>query len=74
MDADGFDFVNSIPKPVVGPTLEDREQLFESRPRGTLFSRVASQAAAFANGYREGGFFIMSAVNVTQVRHRTRHD
>jgi carbamoyltransferase len=59
MDADGFDFVNSIPKPVLGPTLGDREHLFESRHRGTSFSRVASQAAAFANGYREGGFFIM---------------
>jgi hypothetical protein len=59
MDADGFDFVNSIPKPVMGPSLGEHEQLFASRPRGTSFSRVASQVAALANGYREGGFYIM---------------
>jgi carbamoyltransferase len=59
MDADGFDFVNSIPKAVLGPTLDEHEHLFERRPRGTSFSRVASQAVALADGYREGGFFIM---------------
>jgi carbamoyltransferase len=59
MDADGFDFVNSIPKPTVGATLAENEQLFEPRSRGTSISRVASQVAALANGYREGGFFIM---------------
>jgi carbamoyltransferase len=59
MDEDGFEFVNSIPKPALGPALGERERLFERRPRGTPASRVASQMAALANGYREGGFFIM---------------
>ena len=59
MDEDGFEFVNSIPKPALGPALGAREPLFEARPRGTATSRVVSQMAALANGYREGGFFIM---------------
>jgi carbamoyltransferase len=59
MDEDGFEFVNSIPKPALGPALGGRERLFEPRPRGTGSSRALSQMAALANGYREGGFFIM---------------
>jgi hypothetical protein len=59
MDADGFDFVNSVPKPVAGALLEEHEHLFEPRDRGTSVSRVTSQLAALATGYREGGFFIM---------------
>jgi len=59
LDDDGFEFVNSIPKPVPGPTLGQHEQMFEARSRGTSATRVASQVAALANGYREGGFFIM---------------
>jgi SAM-dependent methyltransferase len=59
MDEDGFDFVNSIPKPDVGPSLGERERLFEPRQRGSATSRVASQIAALGSGYREGGFFIM---------------
>ena len=31
MDEDGLDFVNSIPKPEVGPSLEKGEQLFAPR-------------------------------------------
>ena len=59
MDADGFEFVNSVPKPSVGASLAERENLFAPHDRGTAAGRVASQVAAFANGYREGGFFIM---------------
>ena len=59
MAADGFDFVNSIPKPSPGPTLTGDERLFEPRPRGTALGRIASQVAAVSSGYREGGFFIV---------------
>jgi SAM-dependent methyltransferase len=59
MDEDGFEFVNSIPKPDVGPSLGERERLFEPRDRGNAMSRVACQIAALGSGYREGGFFIM---------------
>jgi hypothetical protein len=59
MDEDGFEFVNSIPKPDVGPSLGEHERLFDPRHRGSSMSRMASQVAALASGYREGGFFIM---------------
>jgi carbamoyltransferase len=59
MDEDGFEFVNSIPKPVAGPELTEHERMFEPRDRGTSLSRMGSQLASMANGYREGGFFIM---------------
>src|SRR5207237_1238212 len=59
MAADGFDFVNSIPKPAVGPELTDRDRLFEAQPRGTSLGRIASQLASMSSGYREGGFFIV---------------
>jgi carbamoyltransferase len=59
MKEDGFDFVNSIPKPAPGPVLAPRERLFAPRSVGTPTSRVLSQLANMASGYREGGFFIM---------------
>jgi SAM-dependent methyltransferase len=59
MRADGFEFVNSIPKVAPGLTVSERENLFEPQEPGTAFSRVASQVASLANGFREGGFFIM---------------
>ena len=59
MTEDGFDFVNSIPKPAVGTVLGAHERLFEARDSGTLSSRMLSQLANVGSGYREGGFFIM---------------
>lgn len=58
-DEDGFEFVNSIPAPVPGRVLGARDRLFEPQGRGTAASRVASQLANLADGYREGGFFVM---------------
>jgi SAM-dependent methyltransferase len=59
LSADGLDFVNSIPKPSVGPTLTQDERLFEPHQRGTAVGRIASQIAAMPSGYREGGLFIV---------------
>jgi carbamoyltransferase len=59
MEEDGVDFVNSIPKPEVGPVLAPDERLFAPRPAGTVFSRFLSQMADVGSGYREGGFFII---------------
>jgi SAM-dependent methyltransferase len=59
MREDGFEFVNSIPKPVPGPVIAPRERLFEPRSAGTAMSRMWSQLANMNSGYREGGFFIM---------------
>ena len=59
MEEDGVDFVNSIPKPEVGPVLTPDEHLFAPRPAGTAVSRFLSQLADVGSGYREGGFFII---------------
>ena len=59
MTADGFDFMNSVPKPAIGPLLTERERLFEPRPPGTPFGRLASQLAAMSSGYHEDGFFVV---------------
>jgi SAM-dependent methyltransferase len=59
MNEDGFDFVNSIPKPAPGPVLSPHERLFERRDPGTAVSRMMSQVANMGSGYREGGFFII---------------
>jgi SAM-dependent methyltransferase len=59
LEEDGFDFVNSIPKPEPGPVLGSRENLFAPRGSGSSVSRVMSQLANMGSGYREGGFFIV---------------
>jgi SAM-dependent methyltransferase len=59
MQEDGFEFVNSIPKPVTGPVITPGERLFEPRSVGTAISRMSSQLANMGSGYREGGFFVM---------------
>ena len=59
MEADGLEFVNSIPKPVMGPVLTPDEQLFAPRDAGHAVGRVLSQLADLGSGYREGGFFTM---------------
>ena len=58
MDENGLDYVNSIPKPAPGPVLTSNERLFETRSAASSLSRVLSQFANMASGYREGGFFI----------------
>jgi carbamoyltransferase len=59
LDEDGFNFINSIPKPQGGPELEHGELLFEPHDPGSVVSRVSSQLASLGSGYREGGFFIV---------------
>ena len=59
LEEDGFDFVNSIPKPRGGVELGARESMFEPRDPGSAVSRFLSQAASVGSGYREGGFFIV---------------
>ncbi len=59
MEEDGLDFVNSIPKPVIGPVLVPGERLFDPRPSGNPVGRFLSQLADMGDGYREGGFFIV---------------
>jgi SAM-dependent methyltransferase len=59
MDESGLDFVNSIPKPEVGPSLVPGERLFDRRPVGNPVGRFLSQLADLGSGYREGGFFII---------------
>jgi carbamoyltransferase len=59
MSADDFEFVNSIPKVSPGIVVNERENLFAPQDPGTSMSRVTSQIASLANGYREGGFFVM---------------
>jgi carbamoyltransferase len=59
LDEAGLEFVNSIPKPDLEPTLLPDEHLFDPRPRGNAATRFLSQVADFGSGYREGGFFIV---------------
>jgi hypothetical protein len=59
MEEDGLEFVNSIPKPDVGPGLSADEELFVPRSPGTAVGRIISQLAHVGSGYREGGFFIV---------------
>jgi carbamoyltransferase len=59
MDEAGFEFVNSIPKPVLGPVLAPNENLFSPQSSGTQVGRVLSQLAYMSSGYQEGGFFIV---------------
>jgi ubiquinone/menaquinone biosynthesis C-methylase UbiE len=59
MEEDGLEFINSIPKPRVGRTLDEGEDMFAPRDPGTALSRIASQLADMGSGYREGGFFIV---------------
>ena len=53
------EFVNSIPKPTMGPVLDSNEQLFAPRDPGHAVGRFLSQLANISSGYREGGFFIV---------------
>jgi carbamoyltransferase len=68
MEESSLVFVNSIPKPEVGPVLQPGEQLFEPKPVGSPVSRFLSQVADFGSGYREGGFFIVIAQRRSEAR------
>jgi carbamoyltransferase len=59
LEENNLEFINAIPKPHGGPELAPDEQMFEPKERGTRASRVWSQLLSLANGYREGGFFIV---------------
>ena len=59
MEEGGLDFINSIPKPEVGPSLDRDERLFAPHDPGTALGRVMSQLGDMGSGYREGGFFIV---------------
>jgi SAM-dependent methyltransferase len=58
-DAEGFEFVNSIPKPrFLEPVLND-EKLFAPNERPDRLNRAAIQAHLILTGSREGGFFTL---------------
>jgi SAM-dependent methyltransferase len=59
MAEDGFEFINSVPKPSGGTALSVDEALFDQRSPGSAWARLLSQLAHVPSGYREGGFFIM---------------
>lgn len=59
MEENDLEFVNSIPKPALGPDLTASESLFAPRHPGNSVTRLLSQLGSIGNGYREGGFFIM---------------
>ena len=59
MEEEGLEFVNSIPKPELGPVLAPNENLFTQKSSGTQVGRVLSQLAYMSSGYQEGGFFIV---------------
>jgi SAM-dependent methyltransferase len=59
MAEDGLEFVNSIPKPALGPAVVSGERLFAPRSAGNAVDRFLSQLADMGSGYREGGFFIV---------------
>lgn len=61
LDENDLEFINSIPKPEMGPVMTPDERLFEPRNPGTAASRFFSQLADIGSGYREGGFFIVIA-------------
>jgi carbamoyltransferase len=61
MEEDGLEFINSIPKPEIGPALAANERLFAPTDPGTAVGRIVSQLAYMGSGYREGGFFIVIA-------------
>ncbi len=61
LDENNLEFVNAVPKATGGPELTPDERMFEPKDRGTAMSRALSQLRALANGYREGGFFIVIA-------------
>jgi hypothetical protein len=58
-DKNGFEFVNSVPKPPVFESFSPDEQLFEVNPRGTRADNFLVQLGMILSGGREGGFFIM---------------
>jgi SAM-dependent methyltransferase len=67
MAEDGLQFVNSIPKPAMGPVLTPDEQLFVPRDPGSAASRLFSQLADLRSGYREGGFFTMIGQRTVEI-------
>ena len=58
-DANGFDFVNGIPKYRPWEAFRDDEDLFEVHDPGTAFDRAISQLEMIVSGSREGGFYIV---------------
>ena len=57
-EADGFDYLFSIPKIEPGPFSAD-EQLFAAHDKGTRTSRLLTQVQMLLEGGRDGGLFIM---------------
>jgi SAM-dependent methyltransferase len=58
-DAEGFEFVNSIPKPRFLEPVANDEKLFARNERPDLINRAAIQAHLILTGSREGGFFTL---------------
>ncbi len=68
LEEDGFDFINSIPKPRGGVELGTHEQMFAPHDPGSAVSRFMSQVSSIGSGYREGGFFIVIGRRRTEAR------
>ncbi|MHC4069126.1 MAG: methyltransferase domain-containing protein [Planctomycetota bacterium] len=58
-DQTGFEFVNSIPKARLSEKFSEKENLFESSPRGNWFDHFIAQSHLISTGNKEGGFFLM---------------
>ena len=58
-DQTGFEFVNSIPKAQLSEKFSEKENLFESSPRGNWFDHFIAQSHLISTGNKEGGFFLM---------------
>lgn len=57
--ANGFDFVNAVPKYRARDKFNSNERLFEPAESGTPFDRALAQAKMIVTGSREGGFYIV---------------
>lgn len=58
-DENGFDFMNSVPKPTMMGRMAQFEPLFEATPRGSSFQHTLSELRLALTGGAEGGFFVM---------------
>ena len=57
----GFEFVNSVPKPEIGPALWPGERLFDPKPEGSPLGRSISELAHMGASARNGGYFVVIA-------------
>lgn len=58
-NAEGFRFINGIPKTRPFESFSEEEKLFESHAVGDKLEHILSQLSILFSGGREGGFFVM---------------